>query len=315
MKVFVRVADHASFARAADELDISRAATSGHVSALEKHLDARLFNRTTRKVSLTAEGAEFLRRARRILDELHDAEETLRGARLKPQGHLRVDVPVAFGRYLLLPALPEFSRRYPAIELDIRLNDRVVDLVAERVDVALRVAPIRQSGLVARRISQLRIVTAASPRYLAEHGEPATPDDLKRHRLLGLTPANGGTPEWHFPPPYNSRRLKLHFATTFNAIEGPITVAAAGLGIARPADVLAADYVARGELKLILQDYTVPGPVMSIVYPSAGHQSAKVRVFSDFAADLMRRWNEVVAGWLSGVMVPPKDSLLRLPRR
>jgi len=311
MKVFVRVADRGSFARAADELDISRAATSGHVAALEKHLGARLFNRTTRKVSLTAEGTDFLRRTRRILDELHDAEETLRGARLKPQGHLRVDVPIAFGRYLLLPALPEFSRRYPAIELDIRLNDRVVDLVAERVDVALRVAPIRQSGLVARRISQLRLVTVASPRYLAEHGEPATPDDLKDHRLLGLTPANGGTPEWNFPPPYTSRRLKLHFATTFNAIEGPITVAAAGLGIARPADVLAADYVARGELKLILQDYTVPGPVMSIVYPSAGHQSAKVRVFSDFAADLMRRWNEVVAGWLSGAMTPPKDSLLR----
>ena len=315
MKVFVRVAERASFAQAANELDISRAATSGHIAALEKHLGVRLFNRTTRKVNLTAEGADFLRRTRRILEELHDAEETLRGARLKPQGSLRVDVPVAFGRYLLLPALPEFSRRYPAIELDIRLNDRIVDLVAERVDVALRVAPIRQSGLVARRISQLNIVTVASPRYLAEHGEPRTPDDLRAHRLLGMTPPHGGRPEWNFPTPYTARRLKLHFATTFNAIEGPITVAAAGLGIARPADVLAADYVARGELKLILQNYTMPGPVMSLVYPSAGHQSAKVRVFSDFAADLMRRWNEVVAGWLSGVVTPPPERLTRLPRR
>jgi len=177
--------------------------------------------------------------------------------------------------------------------------------VAERVDVALRVAPIRQSGLVARRISQLNIVTVAAPKYLAEHGEPRTPDDLREHRLLGMVPASGGTPEWQFPPPYTSRRLKLHFGTTFNAIEGPLVVAAAGLGIARPADVLAADYVARGELKLILQDYVMPGPVMSLVYPSAGHQSAKVRVFSDFAADLMHRWNEVVAGWLSGAMAPP----------
>src|SRR5262245_739096 len=309
MRVFVQVADRTSFAHAADDLDISRAAASGHVAALEKHLGVRLFNRTTRKVSLTAEGAEFLKRSRRILDELHDAEETLRGARLKPQGHLRVDVPVAFGRYLLLPALPEFSRRYPAIEIDVRLNDRIVDLVAERVDVALRVAPIRQSGLVARRISQLNIVTVASPKYLAEHGEPRTPDDLKDHRLLGLVHTSGGVPEWHFPPPYTSRRLKLHFATTFNAIEGPLVVAAAGLGIARPADVLAADYVARGELKLILQDFVMPGPVMSLVYPSAGHQSAKVRVFADFAADLMHRWNAVVAGWLSGVMTPPSIGL------
>ena len=138
MRVFVRIADRLSFAQAADDLDISRAAASGHVAALEKHLGVRLFNRTTRKVSLTAEGAEFLKRSRRMLDELRDAEETLRGSRLKPQGRLCVDVPVAFGRYLLLPALPEFSRRYPAIEIDVRLNDRVVDLVAERVDVALR---------------------------------------------------------------------------------------------------------------------------------------------------------------------------------
>src|SRR5699024_845692 len=126
MRVFNRVAERGSFAQAADELDISRAAASEHVAALEKHLGARLLNRTTRKVSLTAEGAEFLRRSRRILEELTDAEETLRGSRLKPQGQLRVDVPVAFGRYLLLPALPEFTRRYPDIDLDIRLNDRVV---------------------------------------------------------------------------------------------------------------------------------------------------------------------------------------------
>lgn len=292
MRVFVRVAERGSFAQAADELDISRAAASGHVAALEKHLGARLLNRTTRRVSLTAEGADYLRRARRILDELKDAEETLRGARSRPQGRLRVDVPVAFGRYLLLPALPDFTRRYPDIELDLRLNDRVVDLVAERVDVALRVGPIRQSGLVARRVANLHIVTCASPTYLADHGTPRTPDDLRQYRLLGLVPPGGGTPEWHFAPPYTARRLKLHFAMLFNSIEAPIIAAVAGLGIAHTGDLLIAEYVARGELKLILQDYVVPGPTMSLVYPSAGHQSAKVRVFSDFAADLLRRGAE-----------------------
>jgi len=139
MRVFTRVAERGSFGKAADELDISRAAASAHVAALEKHLGVRLLNRTTRRVSLTAEGSDYLRRCRRILEEIHDAEETLRESRSKPQGLLRVDVPVAFGRYLLLPALPEFTRRYPAIDLDIRLNDRIVDLVAERVDVAVRV--------------------------------------------------------------------------------------------------------------------------------------------------------------------------------
>lgn len=293
MRVFMRVADRGSFARAADELDISRAAASGHIAALEKHLGARLLHRTTRKVTLTAEGSDFLRRSRRILDELRDAEENLRDARTKPQGELRVDVPVAFGRYLLLPALPEFTSRYPAIELDIRLNDRVVDLVAERIDVAVRVGPLRQSGLVARRVAEMTFVNCASPAYLADHGEPLTPDELGRHRLLGVRSSNGAPPEWSFPPPYTPRRLKLHYSLMFNTVEGPIVAAKAGLGICHNADLLVAEYVARGELKLILQDYSVAGPPISLVYPSAGHQSAKVRVFSDFAAELMRRYTEV----------------------
>lgn len=293
MRVFVKVADRGSFARAADELDISRAAASGHVATLEKHLGVRLLHRTTRKVSLTAEGTDFLRRSRRILDELRDAEESLHEARTKPQGELRVDVPVAFGRYLLLPALPQFTNRYPAIELDIRLNDRVVDLVAERVDVAVRAGPLRQSGLVARRIAEMTMVNCASPAYLAQHGEPSTPDELRGHRLLGLRSSNGGPPEWSFPPPYTARRLKLHYQLTFNTVEGPIVAAAEGLGICQNADVLVAEFVERGSLKLILQSYSVPGPPISLVYPSAGHQSAKVRVFSDFAADLMRSYSDL----------------------
>jgi LysR family transcriptional regulator for bpeEF and oprC len=305
MRAFARVAERASFAQAADELDISRAAASAHVAALEKHLGVRLLNRTTRRVSLTAEGSDYLRRARRILDEVQDAEETLRGSRSKPQGRLRVDVPVSFGRYLLLPALPDFTRRYPAIELDIRLNDRVVDLVAERVDVALRVGTLRQAGLVARRVSQVNIVTCASPTYLADKGDPHTPDELREHRLLGVSPPTGGTPEWTFPAPYTPRRLKLHFAMQFNAAEAPVIAAAAGLGITHTADLIVAEYVARGELKLILEEFVIPGPPISLVYPSAGHQSAKVRVFSDFAADLMRRWSEVVRGWLRPGAEPP----------
>jgi LysR family transcriptional regulator for bpeEF and oprC len=307
MKVFTRVAERGSFAQAADELDISRAAASAHVAALEKHLGVRLLNRTTRRVAMTTEGAEFLRRSRRILDEIQDAEETLRGARSRPQGRLRVDVPVVFGRYLLLPALPEFTRRYPDIELDIRLNDRVVDLVAERVDIALRVSSVQQPGLVTRRVGQINIVTCASPAYLADHGEPETPEDLRQHRLLGLTSAGGGKPEWNFPAPWTARRLKLHFAMQFNAAEAPIIAAAAGLGIAHTGDLIVAEYVARGELKLILEKYVVPGAPISLVYPSAGHQSPKVRVFSDFAADLLRRWHGIVQQWLSRTASPEQS--------
>jgi LysR family transcriptional regulator for bpeEF and oprC len=307
MKVFAKVAERGSFSQAADELDISRAAASGHVASLEKHLGVRLLNRTTRRVSLTAEGADYLRRCRRILDEVQDAEETLRGSRSKPQGLLRVDVPVAFGRYLLLPALPEFTRRYPAIDLDIRLNDRIVDLVAERVDVALRMGGLQQSGLVARRVAQVNIVTCASPAYLADHGEPKTPDDLREHRLLALTPPSGGSPEWNFPAPYTSRRLKLHFAMQFNTAEAPSIAATAGLGIIHTVDLLVAEQVARGDLKLILNDYTMPGPTVSLVYPSAGHQSPKVRVFSDFAADLMKRFHDIARGWLNPALAADRS--------
>jgi LysR family transcriptional regulator, regulator for bpeEF and oprC len=294
MRVFARVADRGSFGRAADELEISRPAASAYVAALEKHLGARLLNRTTRRVSLTAEGTEFLRRTRRILEELRDAEEAMRDTRSRPQGKLRVDVPVVFGRYLLLPALPEFTRRYPLIELDLRLNDRVVDLVAEGVDVALRVGPIRQAGLAARRVSQVNIVTCAAPAYLQDHGEPKTPDDLRAHKLLGLTASSGAPTDWTFPPPYAPKRLALKYAMLFNAAEGPIIAAAAGLGITHTADLIVAEYVGRGELKLILEDFVVPGAPISLVYPSVGHQLAKVRVFSDFAAELLLRWNVAV---------------------
>jgi LysR family transcriptional regulator for bpeEF and oprC len=315
MRVFSRVAERGSFARAADELELSRPAASAHVAALEKHLGARLLNRTTRRVSLTAEGTEFLARTRRILEELRDAEETVRGTRSKPQGKLRVDVPVAFGRYLLLPALPEFTRRYPLIELDLRLNDRVVDLVADQVDVALRVGPIRQAGLVARRVAQVNLVTCAAPAYLQDHGEPQTPDELRHHRLVGLSTVSGAPPEWTFPPPYTPKRLGLKFAMLFNASEAPIIAATAGLGIIHSGDLLVAEYVARGELKLILEDFIAPGPPISLVYPSAGHQLAKVRVFSDFAADLLLRWSEEVRRWIKQPPRPLPATSARLANR
>lgn len=298
MRVFVRVAERGSFSQAADELDLSRPAASAHVAALEQHLGARLLHRTTRQVTLTAEGAEFLERARRILGDLREAEDALRETRSRPQGKLRVDVPVAFGQYLLLPALPEFTRRYPQIELEVRLNDRVVDLVAESVDVAMRVGHVQQSNLATRRIAGVNLVTCASPAYLAEHGEPRTPDDLRSHRLLGVTHASGAPPEWNFPAPYTPKRLGLKFALLFNAAAGPVVSAVAGLGITHTADLVIAEYVARGQLKLVLEDYIVAGPPISLVYPSGGQQAAKVRVFSDFAADLLLRWHEQVRGSL-----------------
>jgi LysR family transcriptional regulator for bpeEF and oprC len=294
LRVFVRVAERGSFSRAADELNISHASASAHVAALEKHYGIRLLHRTTRRVGLTADGTQLLQRANRILAELHDADESLRGTRLQPRGALRVDLPTAFGE-LLLPALPAFLGRYPDIELEVRFNDRFVDLVADRVDVAMRVGAIRQGGFAARKVAQMRLVTCASPEYLAAHGEPRTPDELRGHRLIGLvSPGTGSPPEWHYPSPFGARRLRLHWRLTFNSAQAVLVAAAAGLGITHSTDLLAARHVREGLLKPILTEYSLPGPALSLVYPSAGHQSPKVRVFSDFAADLLRDWGHTV---------------------
>src|SRR5579864_7998340 len=148
MRSFVRVADLHSFTRAADALGLSRAVVSTHVAALEHHLSCQLFHRTTRRVGLTTDGAEYLVRCQRILAELEAADEALRRTRLSPTGRLRVDVPVAFGRALLIPALPRFTTRYPELQLEVQLNDRVVDLIAEEVDLAVRVGAVRVPHLI-----------------------------------------------------------------------------------------------------------------------------------------------------------------------
>jgi LysR family transcriptional regulator, regulator for bpeEF and oprC len=304
LRVFVRVAERGSFSRAAAELDISPASASAHIAALEKHYGIRLLHRTTRRVGLTADGSELLHRAHRILAELHDADESLRGTRLQPRGALRVDLPTAFSE-LLLPALPAFLARYPEIELEVRFNDRVVDLVADRIDVAMRVGAIRQGGFAARKVAQMRLVTCASPDYLAAHGEPRTPDELRDHRLIGLiSPGNGSPPEWHYPSPFGARRLGLHWALTFNSAQAVLAAAAAGLGITHTTDLLAARDVRGGRLRPILADYSLPGPALSLVYPSAGHQSPKVRVFSDFAAELLHEWSHTVAAAFPGGQAP-----------
>src|SRR5215470_4076808 len=157
MKSFARVAELHSFTRAADALGISRAVVSTHVADLERHLRCQLFHRTTRRVGLTSDGAEYLARCQRILEELEAADEAVRRTRFSPQGRLRVDVPVMFGRALLIPALPKFTARYPELQLEVQLNDRVIDLIAEEIDLAVRAGPVKEPHLIARRIDTTRL--------------------------------------------------------------------------------------------------------------------------------------------------------------
>lgn len=296
MKVFTRVAELGSFSGAADALDLSRAMVSTQVAALEKRYGVRLLNRTTRKVALTSEGKRFLERCRRVFNELQAAEEDLSHARETPSGRLKVDVPGSFGRYLLMPALPGFLARYPEVQIDVRINDRVVDLVAEQVDVAVRGGTVADPNLVARRAVGSRWITCASPAYLDQHGWPQSTADLAPHRLIGqLAPTTARPRSWVFQE--GSRQLSLEpvFHATSDSPEALLVAAIHGAGIIQTMDLLAARPLQARELVVLLPGTAVRGPPVSVVYPQANQRLAKVRVFTDFTIDLLRQWQRRVA--------------------
>ena len=295
MRSFVRVADLHSFTRAADALGLSRAVVSTHVADLERHLRCQLFHRTTRRVGLTGDGAEYLARCQRILAELEAADESLRRTRLSLVGPLRVDVPVVFGRSLLIPALPKFTARYPELQLQVQFNDRVVDLIAEEIDLVVRVGAVREPHLIARRVVTTRLLTCASPEYLRTHGVPADPDELRRHKLVGLLGAGNRRPRrWLFQRGAQRRQLQLPFSVAFNSVEAQILAANRGVGIAQSMDLVVAEALAAGKLEVILREWSAPGAPISVVCRRALRDSPKIRVFADFAAELLRQYRQRV---------------------
>ena len=295
MRSFARVADLHSFTRAADMLGLSRAVVSTHVAELEKHLRCQLFQRTTRRVGLTADGAEYLGRCQRILAEIEAADQALLRTRAEVQGRLRVDVPVTFGRALLLPALPQFTARYPDLQLEVQFNDRVIDMIAEEVDLVVRAGPVREPHLVARRVVTTRQLTCASPEYLRTHGVPREPDDLRRHRLVGTLGAGDRRPHpWVFQRGAVRHQLRLPFNVAFNSIEATIMAANRGAGIVQSMDLVVAELLAAGKLEVVLPEWTAPGKTVSVVCRRALRDSPKIRVFADLCADLLRQYRERV---------------------
>jgi LysR family transcriptional regulator for bpeEF and oprC len=286
MQAFARVAELGSFTRAADALNLSRAMVTTHVQRLERQFGLRLLNRTTRKVAVTPAGAEYLAHCRRVFAELAAAEETLRRSKEQPTGRLRVDVAGSFARHLLLPALPEFLARYPGIEVEVRINERVVDLVKEGVDLAVRGGAVADPELVARPIARVRWIFCASPAYLARRGRPQSVADLGDHALIGSTTAESLKPRpWLFPEGVAIPRLD--FGVTVNETEAVMLAAASGVGIAQTMDLIAARALTDGRLQMVLPGFTVPGPPISIVHTRAAPRLARVRVFADFLRGLI----------------------------
>lgn len=292
MRAFARVAEFGSFTRAGETLDLSRAVVSAQVQALERHLGVALFARTTRRVTLTGDGSSYLARCRRILAEIEVADDEMRGSRERVQGRLKVDMPAMFGRYLLLPELPAFAARYPELQLEIQYNDRVIDLGAEGVDMAVRFAARRDPRLIVRPIGATRLMTCAAPSYLVRMGAPKDIDELRQHHLIGQLGARSGRPrEWAFRIGTQVRHVAIASPLVFNSVEGALQAAVSGMGLIQTADIVVQDLIRRGRLEVVLAGHAASGAPVSVVYQRMKRIPAKVRVFADFAAGLFERWN------------------------
>lgn len=283
MSIFVKVAEARSFTDAARRLGVTPSSASKVLSRLEERLGVRLINRTTRSVSLTDDGNAFFERCRHILAEIEDAETAVQGRRARLQGHLRIQAPVAFGRKIVIPVLARFLERNPGVTVDVALTDRVTALPEEGVDVVVHIGELQSSSVVARKLCDLRYVTVASPDYLARYGEPATPDDLQRHRCLTYyVPQTNRYRDWHFA--VNGQRVSKAVAgpLNINGADGLLEAALEGAGIAMVSTFIAADAVRAGQLRIILPSYVCDGPAISVVYLSRRHLSMRVRAFVDF---------------------------------
>lgn len=284
LAMFAKVAEERSFARAARALGVSTATVSRGVSRLEERLGARLFNRTSRQLSLTEFGARLADRASRIFSEAEEIENAARELSSRPRGLIRLAAPMSFGVRWLAPILPDFFEQYPEITIDLHMSDASTDLVGEGFDAALRIAVLPDSSLVARRLAPVSPFILAAPSYLEKHGCPEHPRDLAAHHLLGYS----------YRPRQDVWRLKNRAgeeetitpngplrATNSEAL---IPMALRGLGICELPEFMASEYLADGRLKHIMTDWTLPSGALYFVTPSARARPAKIEALADFCA-------------------------------
>jgi LysR family transcriptional regulator for bpeEF and oprC len=290
MSVFVRVVDTGGFTRAAEMLRMPKATVTTLVQQLEGHLGVKLLNRTTRRVSVTADGAAYYERCVRILAEIDETETGLRRTHGTISGRLRVDVPATFGRRVLMPALPDFVRRYPDVRLEVGCGDRPVDLIEEGVDCVVRGGDPGDESLVARRVGELHFICCATRGYLAEHGEPTHPRDLERHRCVNyFSPKTGRMYPWDFTRDGERIELALDGPVASNDSEAYIAAGLAGLGIFQAIACDVREGLESGEVRRILADWRAAPLPIFVMYPQNRHLSAKVRAFVDWVADLVER--------------------------
>jgi DNA-binding transcriptional LysR family regulator len=292
MASFVRIVESGSLSAAARAQGQSLAAVSRQLAQFEDALGVRLLNRTTRKVAATEPGRAFYAQAKRILGDLEEAEATLARGQAEPSGPLVVAMAAPLGVHVIGPALPGFLERYPKLTLDLRMSARYVSLVDEGIDVALRIGPLADSTLMARKLGEFRRVICASPAYLEAHGRPRSPADLARHRCLVVSDFVDRD-EWRLRGPLSSSKpgeTKVRVAGPLraNSIEMVIAACIGGAGLAFLDSWQVADALRARSLVVVLPDYASPPVPVHALYPAGRHLSAKVRAFVDFAAAVVR---------------------------
>jgi molybdate transport repressor ModE-like protein len=285
MALFVQVAETGSLSRAAEELGLSNAAASRHLSALEERLGARLVERNTRRLYLTEPGQEFLRRSKSILAELQEAESAVNASTVNPTGTLRVTASLSFSMQHIAPLLPEYTRRYPNVTVQVEAANRYLDLIDNNIDVAIRTREFEpDSNITIRRLAETRRILAASPGYLSRAGTPRDLKELAKHALLVYTHANNPH-ELRFTRDGETSTISIKGVLESN--DGQVLRAAAleGLGIlVQPTYILYDDIVA-GRLVPVLDAWDLPRLTVNLAYPSRKHLTAKVRTFIDFMAE------------------------------
>lgn len=284
MEAFVAVVEAGSFARASERLGISTTSVSRLVSALEAHLDARLLHRTTRRLNLTDAGRVYYQHCTSLLSDLAEAEAAVSADNRIVSGLLRVSAPVSFGTRHLAAVLPQFRREQPNVSLELSLNDRVVDLVEEGHDLAIRISSQLASSLIARPLAPIRLVVCAAPAYLERYGRPKTPDDLSQHQCL-LYSYSDPVDQWDFLGPHGPQQVSVNGFLTANNGDVLRMAALAGEGIVRQPSFIVGEDLLGGHLIPLLESYVTPSQMAYAVYPSRRHLAARVRAFIDFLID------------------------------
>jgi DNA-binding transcriptional LysR family regulator len=285
MQAFVAVADLHGFAPAARKLGLSASGVTRLIAALEDRLGARLLQRTTRSVTLTDIGTRYLERARRILADVEEAEGSAEGERTRPSGRLVVSAPVGFGRLHVSPVMSAYLKRYPEVFGELRLADRIVNLVEDGVDLAVRIGHLPDSSLVARHVGEMRRIVVASSDYLGQRGEPDTPEAIASHKTVQFG-AVTASPDWRFVEDGREIRVACTPRFTTNSADAAIQYAEQGGGLTRVLAYQAAEAIKAGRLKIVLAKFEQPSLPIHVVYPTSRLLSAKVRTFIDLVIEL-----------------------------